>query len=139
MTSVEVANLAEFRAWVRDFKRGLKGDEILLLSGDLGAGKTEFVKSLASEYGVANVMSPTFSLHRSMQSNSILMDHFDLYRLENLDELESAGIWDLLQNPSLTMIEWPERVPDSYWPRGRKIHRIRIEKTGADSRRLILS
>ena len=133
---ITIQNLQEFHQWVRHFKSHLKGNEILLLSGELGAGKTEFVKALAALYGISNVTSPTFALHRSLQSGKQIIDHFDLYRLENADELESTGFWEILQSPSLVVVEWPDQVAADYWPRDRTLIRIEIKKLSDSARQV---
>lgn len=132
----EVASLAEFHAWVGDFASLLKGDEILLLSGEMAAGKTEFTKTLGKIWGAVAVASPTFALHHRVESAKGPIDHFDLYRIENADELETTGIWETLRESSLAIIEWPERVDGSPWPRSRTRYEIQISKTGETSRRI---
>jgi tRNA threonylcarbamoyladenosine biosynthesis protein TsaE len=131
-----VESLKAFHDWVRDFSTLLKGDEILLLSGEMGAGKTEFVKALARLSGIQDAASPTFALHHSMRAGSKIFDHYDLYRVEGVDELETTGFWDILQSPSLVLVEWPERVPHEFWPADRTIFSIRIEKAGENSREI---
>lgn len=124
-----LSNLSDFNKWVDQFCCQLQGTELILLSGDLGAGKTEFAKRVASYFEIQNVASPTFSLHQHYTNSRIKIDHFDLYRLDNLDELESIGFWDIISEPSLALIEWPERVPDSYWPQERVRIHIKILKS----------
>lgn len=133
---IRVDSLEEFRGWVAGFSRGLRKDEIVLLSGPLGAGKTEFVKTLASALGIPGVASPTFALHHAMPGPGFTLDHFDLFRLESEDELESAGLWDILQTPSLVVVEWPERVPAAHWPRDRVLIEIRIDKLSETGREI---
>lgn len=127
--SYPVADLSEFNHWVEQFCSGLQGQELILLSGDLGAGKTEFVKRVARYFEIKNIVSPTFSLHQHFENSRIKIDHFDLYRLESLDDLESIGFWDILSEPCLTLIEWPERVPVEYWPANRTRLNIQILKS----------
>ena len=129
--SAEIADLEAFEAWIESFQKSLKGNEIVLISGEMGAGKTEFVKRLSKMYGFEGVASPTFALHHAMQSPAKKIDHFDLYRLESSDELESIGLWDILEDPdALVLIEWPERVPTEYWPRSRVKIALQISKVG---------
>lgn len=135
--SQEIASLDEFQAWIERFQKTLKGDELILLSGEMGAGKTEFVKRLSRLYGIADSASPTFALHHAMRSSRLRLDHFDLYRLESLDELETLGLWEILEERALALIEWPERVPEAYWPLTRtQIHVQILHRGGGSARHL---
>lgn len=92
----------------------LKRGDVLLLHGDLGAGKTTFVQGLAAALGVAEaVQSPTFTIVAEHESNLGTLYHVDLYRLVDPDELESIG-WDALISPEdgISVIEWPERAKE---------------------------
>ena len=91
----------------------LQGGEILALSGELGAGKTVFVKGLARGLGIGEVItSPTFVLVKSYQGRLIL-HHIDFYRLKNPGDLESIGFDDFLRDDGILAIEWAEKfLPD---------------------------
>lgn len=131
----EIASLAEFRDWVREFAGLLQGNEILLLSGEMAAGKTEFTKTLGALWGAADVTSPTFALHNRFETPRGAIDHFDLYRIQGFDELETTGIWEVLAEKNLAIVEWPERAGDlSAWPRSRVRFEIQILKTGETTR-----
>lgn len=94
----------------------LKKDSILLLSGDLGAGKTTTVRHLCEHFGFFHVQSPTYAIHQRFSGKDITVDHVDLYRLQSEEELASTGFWDLLQAAdSLIIIEWFERIPAQDW------------------------
>ena len=91
------------------------GAAVLALSGELGSGKTAFVKALAKELGVEEtVTSPTFvieKIYKLSHSRFKNLVHVDAYRLESAHELEVLGFKELLQNAeNLVAIEWPERV-----------------------------
>ena len=91
---------------------------IVLLSGPLGAGKTRFVKGLASGLGVApeRVQSPTFVVAQEFPlARGRTLVHVDCYRIGNEAELESAGLLDWLAPNALVVVEWPDRVPGA-WP-----------------------
>ncbi|MBT6568836.1 MAG: tRNA (adenosine(37)-N6)-threonylcarbamoyltransferase complex ATPase subunit type 1 TsaE [Flavobacteriales bacterium] len=109
---------------------------ILLLEAPMGAGKTTLIKALCSELGVMQaVSSPTFSLVNSYQdSEGKTLYHFDLYRLNSLEEALDIGIEEYLDSGARCMIEWPERIrpllSDAF-------HQIQIEPLGADTRKLI--
>jgi tRNA threonylcarbamoyladenosine biosynthesis protein TsaE len=91
---------------------------IVLLSGPLGAGKTRFVKGVASGLGVepSRVQSPTFVLAQEIPlADGRALVHVDCYRIASEAELESAGLLDWLAPGSLLIVEWAERVPHA-WP-----------------------
>lgn len=90
----------------------LQGSEIILLSGDLGAGKTVFAKALAKGYGVQQyVTSPTFTLLNIYDTHRGRFLHLDLYRLEDPNEVAYLGIEEYYDE-ALIAIEWPERLPE---------------------------
>ena len=109
---------------------------ILLFEAPIGAGKTTLIKALCSELGVMQaVSSPTFSLVNSYQdSEGKTLYHFDLYRLNSLEEALDIGIEEYLDSGARCMIEWPECIrpllADAF-------HQIQIEPLGADTRKLI--
>ena len=85
----------------------LSGNEILLLDGDLGAGKTTFTKGLASSLGIeATVTSPTFTLMKTYKDGRLCLYHFDLYRVKNPEELEELGFDDYFDCGGVCVIEW---------------------------------
>ena len=91
---------------------------IMLLSGPLGAGKTRFVKGIASGLGIdpTRVQSPTFVLAQELPlADGRALVHVDCYRVSGEAELESAGLLDWLAPGALVVAEWAERVPDA-WP-----------------------
>lgn len=95
----------------------LKGGEVLALFGDLGAGKTTFVKGVARSLGVEkNIKSPTFNIMKiySVNNNKIkYLVHIDAYRLATLADSESIGLEEIISNKeNVVLIEWPENV----WP-----------------------
>jgi tRNA threonylcarbamoyladenosine biosynthesis protein TsaE len=89
----------------------LVGGDVLLLQGDLGAGKTEFVKGLAEGLQVTDlVTSPTFTL-LNVYHGAMPLYHFDLYRLEDAEELDNIGFAEYLGGDGVAVIEWPDRFP----------------------------
>lgn len=91
-----------------EFARTLHGGEVIVLQGDLGAGKTTFTKALACALGVREVVtSPTFTFLRSYRGDKLRLHHFDLYRAEDEDSLYELGLAEYLGNPdSVCVIEW---------------------------------
>ena len=89
----------------------LRCGDVILLRGDLGAGKTEFVKGLAKHLGATEpVTSPTFSLLNVYQG-SMPIYHFDLYRLQVPEELAGIGFDEFAYGKGLTIVEWADRFP----------------------------
>ncbi len=95
----------------------IKGGEVLLLNGTLGAGKTTFTKGFAKALGVKKtVVSPTFTIIKEYEGTALTLYHIDMYRIEDEDELYELGIEELYRSDSVTVIEWnkmevlPEKV-----------------------------
>jgi tRNA threonylcarbamoyladenosine biosynthesis protein TsaE len=108
------------RALAASLAPALQTGDVLLLHGDLGAGKTTFVQGLASALGAdESIQSPTFTIVAQHQTRLGTLYHLDLYRLVDPDELESVG-YEAFIDPvdGITVIEWPERagdwLPDRY-------------------------
>jgi tRNA threonylcarbamoyladenosine biosynthesis protein TsaE len=93
----------------------LRAPKLVVLRGDLGAGKTTLVKGIAAALGVARadeVQSPTFTLVHEYRGRTMTLFHLDLYRLESDTQLEALGIWEMLEAPdALVLAEWGERFP----------------------------
>ena len=96
----------------RSIAAGLSAGAVVLLSGDLGAGKTAFVRGLAEGLGIdpAEVSSPTFSLIQQYRGGRLPLHHVDLYRLRTV-EVDDIGLEDLSLEGGVMAIEWPDRLP----------------------------
>jgi tRNA threonylcarbamoyladenosine biosynthesis protein TsaE len=93
------------------FGRAAQRGWVIALAGDLGAGKTQFVRGLARGLGgAARVHSPTFTLVNEYGGGRLKLFHLDLYRLETWEQILSAGIEDYLQPDGVSVIEWAERL-----------------------------
>lgn len=104
---------------------------ILLLKGNLGAGKTTFTQFLMKKLGSGDeVSSPTYSIVNEYNTPQGKVFHFDLYRLKNIDEVYDIGIEEYLDNAFLCIIEWPEVYEDDLY--GLKFHEISIINTGEE-------
>jgi tRNA threonylcarbamoyladenosine biosynthesis protein TsaE len=121
--------------WGREFSKRLKAPVLVLLTGDLGTGKTTLTKGLVSGLGAANeddVTSPTFTLIH-VYGNPAKVYHADLYRIENFHDFETLGMEDMFITPSVAILEWSERFPlPSPWPQ----IQVRLEHLGGDARRI---
>jgi len=92
----------------------LKTTSVLLLQGDLGAGKTTLTKKLLSQRGISKeVSSPTFNIVNTYKTEEgFNVHHFDLYRIKHIEELDEIGFWEYLDSGDLCIIEWPEIIED---------------------------
>src|SRR5438552_14083215 len=101
-------------AFGRTLVKVLSPPKLVLLRGDLGAGKTTLVKGIAAGFQAAaeeDVTSPTFTLVHEYRSPNVNLYHIDLYRVDTPRELETLGIDDLIAENSLLLIEWGEKFP----------------------------
>ena len=111
MTSVQTCSEDETLAVARDLAARLKPGDILRLSGDLGAGKTAFVRGLAVGLGIDPdaVSSPTFTLVHEYRGGRLTLYHADLYRLDNATT-EGLGLEEERVAGGVLAIEWPDRL-----------------------------
>lgn len=121
---------AETLAWGERLVDELDPDALLLLEGDLGAGKTVVVRGIARGLGVDpnEVQSPTFTLVHEHRGERGRLVHVDLYRLDPAD-LDALGLDELLEGPGIKAVEWAERL--SWTPAGARRLRLRVEADGA--------
>lgn len=130
----ETASAEETRSLGERIAAHLAAGDVVLLHGDLGAGKTTLTQGIGAALGMAQwAQSPTFSLvvDTPLPDGAILR-HIDLYRLDDPAELDALGFDDLTSDPdAITLIEWPERavglLPDAYLL-------IEIDPSGPDRR-----
>ena len=100
----------ELTGMARRIAAPLAGGGVVYLRGDLGAGKTTLARALLQALDVGErVKSPTYSLIESYRSGDLRVHHLDLYRIAGADELEWLGLADLVDGPSLVVVEWPDR------------------------------
>lgn len=109
----------------------LKAGDIIAMSGDLGAGKTAFIRGMARGLGVkSRVTSPTYTIVNEYEGD-IPLFHFDMYRLADADELYDIGWYDYLNRGGVCAIEWSENVLETL---PENCIRVKIEVTGLESR-----
>ena len=99
----------------KNFTHYLKGGEVIFLYGEMGVGKTTFVKYLVNQFQknkkipLTEVTSPTFNLLNEYQINDLTIKHYDLFRLKNNDEIKNLDIFEN-NKKFITLIEWPELI-----------------------------
>jgi tRNA threonylcarbamoyladenosine biosynthesis protein TsaE len=129
----ETQSDAETQAVGREIAKLLPRQAVVLLIGDLGAGKTTLTKGIVEGRGAApadEVSSPTFTLiHEYGEPVSVY--HADLYRLENAEQARRLGLEELFDRPALVLVEWGERFPELF-PEDR--FEIRLSHAGEDKR-----
>lgn len=127
----------ETRALGREIGRKAAPGDVYALTGDLGVGKTVFTKGLAEGLGIEEpVTSPTFTIVQSYESGRLPFHHFDVYRIEDVDEMDEIGYEDCFYGDGVTLVEWAEVIADLL---PENTIRITIEKTpdkGFDYRRI---
>ena len=130
---------ADTEALGERFGRAAQNGFVFALSGDLGAGKTQFVKGLARGLGISvRVHSPTFTLVNEYGGGRLKLFHMDLYRLETREQILSADIEEYLQPEGVSVIEWAERLEDGRWKmEDDKIIKVKIEIAGETERKII--
>ena len=115
----------------------LSPPKLVLLRGDLGAGKTTLVKGIAAAFDAAaadDVTSPTFTLVHEYRGPLVSLYHIDLYRIDTQRELETLGLDDLRTPDSVLLIEWGEKFPQLEYD-----VEISLERAGEDERRILIA
>lgn len=130
-------NPAETETLGEQFGRAARRGLVIALSGELGAGKTQFVKGMARGLGITGrVHSPTFTLVNEYTGGRLKLFHLDLYRLESREQILSAGLEEFLEPDGVAVIEWAERIYDLRFAIC-DFKKVRIEITGETERRIV--
>ena len=125
------------KQFAKNFAKDLKQGDIIVLSGELGSGKTKFTEGILSYFGLENeISSPTFTVVNEYHKGDIHIYHFDIYRLEDIDEFYAIGGEDYF-NDGICIIEWGEML-EPILPKG--YIKITFEKNDVqlDERKLII-
>ncbi len=126
-------NEQETEALGAEFAKNLPGGSVIAMYGDLGAGKTAFVRGMAKGLGLTcRVTSPTFTIVNEYLGDRELI-HFDMYRLQSADELFDIGWEDYLSRGAICAVEWSENVQDAFT--GSEIT-LTIEKLDESTRKI---
>ena len=114
MISICSASPGETRDLASRLASLLQGGDVLVLQGDLGAGKSEFTRGLAKGLGISGpIPSPSFTILNVYEDGRLPLYHYDFYRLESSEELYEMGLEEYLEMQGVSVIEWPEKCPDA--------------------------
>jgi tRNA threonylcarbamoyladenosine biosynthesis protein TsaE len=105
-------SVEQTEAIAAELSQQFRGGEVIALEGDLGAGKTQFVRGLVRGLGgdTRSVSSPTFVLLNLYDSGRLTVYHLDAYRISGADDFEAIGFTELLEQNGVIAVEWPSRV-----------------------------
>ena len=112
---INISEEKDTKSVAEKFSKLIKEGDFVLLSGNLGVGKTTFIKHLinslqkANKQKISEVTSPTFNITNEYQIKKALIKHYDLYRIKNKKELYNLGIQENL-NDQITLVEWPKII-----------------------------
>ena len=115
MTTIQINSLDSIRESAKAFLAAMDDRTVFAFHGQMGAGKTTFIKAICEELGVEDVInSPTFAIINEYRSETTgeLIYHFDFYRINKLSEAEDIGTEDYFYSGALGFIEWPEKIED---------------------------
>ncbi len=126
---IDMNQLEDCKNLAAELFNKLDSSSVILLSGDMGAGKTQWTKFYLQNFGYTDVESPTFSLHNIYETKSGKVHHFDLHRIESDEELDQIGLWEILSEPESAIIEWPDRIKENDIPKSKKVLKINIDKS----------
>lgn len=134
MIRAETASAEETEGLARQLARRLVPGDVVLVAGELGSGKTTFVRGACRALGVrAAVTSPTFTLAHRYDAD-VPISHLDLYRLGDLADEDPALLADELAPDRLAFVEWPEVGAPAGLDPARVVARVRLEHRGGDRR-----
>lgn len=141
-----ISSVDDLRSWVKtNLIARMTPKTIVLLEGEMGVGKTQLVKLFCESFGCdGEVSSPTFSIIQEYPSSLGPIHHVDLYRIENLDELEHTGFWEIFsKTKGVVFIEWPQRLDEArlntYVHQGWNIMRIKYDFQNENNRFIQIS
>ena len=113
MISIAIKNIDNIREAAREFIEHIGEHRVFAFYGEMGAGKTTFIKAICEELGVEDVItSPTFAIVNEYTSNGGPIYHFDFYRIKKLEEVYDMGFEDYFYSGALCFIEWPELIEE---------------------------
>ncbi len=114
-SKIDISKESSTAKFAKRFSKVLKVGDVVLLHGEIGVGKTTFVKYLINSLEKVNkvklgeITSPTFSILNEYEINNITIRHYDLFRIRNSNDIKNIGIYEDIDN-FITFIEWPEKI-----------------------------
>ncbi|MCK5822474.1 MAG: tRNA (adenosine(37)-N6)-threonylcarbamoyltransferase complex ATPase subunit type 1 TsaE [Bacteroidales bacterium] len=117
---LEINNISEIKKTAKLFLNKTKEFKKFAFFGDMGVGKTTFIKELCKQLGVTDVVnSPSFAIvNEYMSANNEIIYHFDFYRIKNINEVFDFGYEEYFYSPNYCFVEWPEKIehllPDDF-------------------------
>jgi tRNA threonylcarbamoyladenosine biosynthesis protein TsaE len=134
--TIETTSPTETEALAAELAAGLRAGDVVLVSGELGSGKTTFVRGAVRALGVSGaVTSPSFTLAQRYEGGSAPISHLDLFRLGGVDAEDVTLLADELAPDRIAFVEWPEVGDPGV---GRVAARVRLEHAGGDRRRVTI-
>lgn len=137
--TVETNSVEETLKAAEQLAARLKAGDVILYTGEMGAGKTHFTKGIARYFGIEQgVSSPTFALVNEYHGEKMSVFHFDLFRIDSFDDLYAIGFFDYLDRGGILAVEWSENIPsladelESVWA-------VDIQKNGENSRKITIT
>lgn len=113
MKTITINSTAELVSVAQELLTFAQGEKFFVFEGEMGAGKTTFIKTFCEALGVEDlVSSPTFSIVNEYQGNLGLVYHFDFYRLKNIQEAYDIGYEEYFYSDNYCLVEWPQKVSD---------------------------
>ena len=130
-------NLEQTQAFAESFCQSLAGGDVVVLSGDLGAGKTTFTKFVGKSMGIKEpITSPTYTLLNEYDGNDLKLYHFDMYRIDDLDEVLETGVTEYFgKQNGVCIIEWAENIKPLL---PKKLTKITISKVDDTTRKFVV-
>jgi tRNA threonylcarbamoyladenosine biosynthesis protein TsaE len=118
-------------AFAAEYAKGLRAGDVVLLDGDMGAGKTVFTKGVAAGLGIEEeVTSPTYAYMNDYDGR---LFHYDCYRIESVEQAERLGLADYFDMGGICLIEWAQNIAPLLPPR---VKRVTIKKLSEDEREI---
>lgn len=130
--NIKIESLDKIDEAALEFIRAMGDNTVFAFHGDMGAGKTTFIKAICENLGVSDTInSPTFAIVNEYRSDSgELIYHFDFYRINKIEEVFDFGYEDYFYSGSLCFIEWPEKV-DTLLPKDTVNVYVKVQEDGS--------
>lgn len=111
MKRLEIDSLSDLKYVAQEVVESLEGRTVVLLRGEMGAGKTTLISRIAAYLGAEDtVTSPTFALVNQYEGSDCRIYHFDFYRIEEIEEVFDLGYEEYFYSGDLCLVEWPEKI-----------------------------